>query len=54
MGVKTTSDRVRSCGTTPVLGGALYQTVSIHHHHRFSGWVGVDVEGPQAGETLMM
>ena len=29
MGVKTTSDRVRSCGTTPVLGGALYHTVLL-------------------------
>ena len=29
MGVKTTSDRVRSCGTTPVFGGALYHTVLL-------------------------
>ena len=29
MGVKTTSDRFRSCGTIPILGGHLYQEVLV-------------------------
>ena len=29
MGVKTTSDRLRSCRTTPILGGDLYHAVLV-------------------------